>query len=77
MLQVDVVASGEYLYKTGGVCRTLYIIASGVAETVVYDPQAKEITVSVMVLLKKAEARCLNNEMNFYSPVSPSGPGCP
>jgi len=42
LLQVDVVASGEYLFKSGDVCRHLLIIASGTAETVKIDPQSQQ-----------------------------------
>ena len=46
LLQVDMIASGEYLFKAGGVCRSLYLIASGSAETVKFEPQTQQWVVS-------------------------------
>lgn len=45
LLQVDVLVSGEYLYKAGSVCRSLYIVASGTVETVKLDPEKHDWTV--------------------------------
>ena len=47
LLQVDVISPGEYLFKAGSVCRSLYIIASGSAETVKLDNQTQQWTVSM------------------------------
>jgi len=46
LLQVDIVPPDEYLFKAGGVCRSLYIIASGVAETVKFDSSTQQWAVS-------------------------------
>jgi len=45
-LQVDEIAPGEYLYKMGAVCRSLFIIASGVAETIKLDALSQQYVVS-------------------------------
>lgn len=46
LLQLEVVAPGEYLYKAGAVCRSLLIIASGNVETVMAEPSSQQILVS-------------------------------
>jgi len=46
LLQVDVISPGEYIFKAGTVCRNLYIIVSGAAETVKLDPQTQQWVVS-------------------------------
>jgi len=46
LLQVDELPAGEHLFKAGSVCRSLLIIASGMAESVSLDPQTQQWVVS-------------------------------
>ena len=46
LLQVDLISPGEYIFKAGTVCRNLYIIVSGTAETVKLDANTQQWVVS-------------------------------
>ena len=59
LLQVDEIPAGEHLYKSGSVCRSLLIIASGTVETVILDPSSQQWVVSRLLFFSYHTSRAL------------------